>query len=188
MSPQSINQSINQIEALGPVKFVTKTDHEHLQSTGCLNTCKTRLIKGLNVRIRLKVPNKTYNLCPEICFTTFIPTSPIVKAFFPHRCILRVSTMLHNKRSLSRNYLFNSNNMPASTFRSNRKCSFMEMRLRLRFHYSVFKCLRLHIAPFLGDLEPFPLLRFRQEHLVRKRGCFHYSVFVRFHFLCSHSF
>ena len=60
--------------------------------------------------------------------------------------------------------------------------------LRLRFHYSVFKCLRFHIAPFSDDLEPFPLLRFRQERLVRKRGCFHYSVFVRFHFLCSHSF
>ena len=61
-------------------------------------------------------------------------------------------------------------------------------RLRLRFHYSVFKCLRFHITPFSDDLEPFPLLRFRQERQVRKRGCFHYSVFVRFHFLCSHSF
>ena len=35
--------------------------------------------------------------------------------------------------------------------------------LRLRFRYSVFKCLRFHIAPFSDDLEAFPLLRFRQE-------------------------
>ena len=36
-------------------------------------------------------------------------------------------------------------------------------RPRIRFHYSVFKCLRFHIAPFSDDLEAFPLLRFRQE-------------------------
>ena len=36
------------------------------------------------------------------------------KALFPHGGILRASRILHNKRSVSRNYLFNLNNMLAS--------------------------------------------------------------------------
>ena len=52
-------------------------------------------------------------------------------------------------------------------------------------YVSVFKSLRFRI--FLNRSHYSSLLRFRQDSLARKRRCSHYSVFVRFHFLCSDS-
>ena len=52
-------------------------------------------------------------------------------------------------------------------------------------YVSVFKSLRFSI--FLNRSHYSSLLRFRQDSLARKRRCSHYSVFVRFHFLCSDS-
>ena len=42
--------------------------------------------------------------------------------------------------------------------------------LRLRFLYSVFKCVRFQITPLSNGPEPLPLLRFWEEGLVRNEG------------------
>ena len=42
--------------------------------------------------------------------------------------------------------------------------------MRLRFHYSVFKCLTFHCPPFSDDLEQFPLFRLRQARLAQSKN------------------
>ena len=51
-----------------------------------------------------------------------------------------------------------------------------------RFHHSVFKRLRSHITPFSNNLEP---LSPRDPGTKTEVFPFHYSAFVRFHFVSS---